>query len=87
MVRVIRGRNLDGPDLKHGALQFQNELGGLETAALHGDEIGIRKDGKTLDLPEPAVPRHLISLLMSDRVLFYDGTELESVCPFETEGA
>lgn len=87
VVRVIRGRNLDSPDLKHGALQFQNELGALETAALHGDEIGLRKDGKTLDLPKPAVPRHLISLLMSDPVLFYDGTELEFVCPFETEGA
>ena len=43
VVRVIRGRELDGPDLKHGALQFQNELGVLETAALHGDEIGLRK--------------------------------------------
>ncbi len=28
-----------------------DELGALETAALHGDEIGLRKDGKTLDLP------------------------------------
>ncbi len=87
MVRVIRGRDLDGPDLKHGALQFQNELGALETAVMHGDEIGLRKNSKTLDLPKPAVPRHLISLLMSDGVLFYDGTGMEFVCPFETAGA
>ena len=86
VVRVIRGRDLDGPDFKHGALQFQNELGALETAALHSDEIGLCEGGRTLDAPKPAVPRHLIGHLMSDRVLFYDGTEMEFVCPFETEG-
>lgn len=86
VVRVIRGRELDGPDRKHGAIQFQNELGALETASFHGDEIGLLKDGRTLDVPEPAVPRHLIGHLMSDRVLFSDGTKLEFVCPFETEG-
>lgn len=87
VVRVIRGRYRGGPDLKHGALQFQNELGALETASFHGDEIGLLADGRTLDVSEPAVPRHLIGLLMSDPVLFYDGTELEFVCPFETEDA
>ena len=87
VVRVIRGRELDGPDLRHGALQFQNELGALETASFHGDEIGLLKDGRTLDVPEPAVPRHLIGHLMSDRVLFSDGTEMEFVCPFEAEDA
>ncbi len=51
VIVVIRGRDLNGPDLKHGALQFQNEFGALETAALHGDEIGLRKDGRTLDCP------------------------------------
>jgi hypothetical protein len=87
VVRVIRGLSLDGLDPKHGALQFKNELGALETAFSHGDEIGLLKDGRTLDVLEPTVPRHLIGLLMSDRVLFYDGTELEFVCPFEVEDA
>lgn len=87
VVRGIRGRGLDGPDLKHGALQFQNELGALEVVALHGDEIGLLADGRTPDVPEPAVPRHLIGLLMSDPVLFYDGNEMEFSCPFEAEGA
>jgi hypothetical protein len=87
VVRVIRGRDRDGPGVKHGALQFQNELGALETAASHGDEIGLRKDGRTLDVPKPAVPRHMIGLLMSDPVLFYDGNEMEFSCAFEAEDA
>ncbi|GJD92588.1 hypothetical protein BHAOGJBA_6143 [Methylobacterium hispanicum] len=87
VVRVIRGRDRDGPDLRHGTLEFENELGALETASFHGDEIGLLADGRTMDVPEPAVPQHLIGHLMSDPVLFYDGTEMEFVCPFETEDA
>ncbi|CAO4181221.1 hypothetical protein EEDFHM_03878 [Methylorubrum populi] len=50
-------------------------------------ETGLLTDGRTLDVPEPAVPRHLIGLPMSNPVLFYDGTGIEFVCPFETEDA
>lgn len=81
VVRVIRGRDRDGPDLRHGALKFENEISTLETASYHGDEIGLLADGRTLDVPEPAVPRHLIGHLMSDPVLFCDGTERSSFAP------
>ncbi|ACK81456.1 hypothetical protein [Methylorubrum extorquens] len=77
VVRVIRGRELTGPDLWHGVLKVENGLGSLDMAATWGDEIGPLDDGKTLDVPEPAVPTHLIDLVMSDPVLLWDGSELD----------
>lgn len=78
-IRVIRGRDLSGPDLRHGALAFKDEREALEFAEEHGDKIGLREDATTPDVPEPAVPAHLIDLLMDDPVLLYDGKEAEFV--------
>lgn len=66
MLRVIRGRGLTGPDLRRGVLTYGNEVSTLDIAEIYGDEIPIGKDGKTSDLPEPAVPPHLIALIKSD---------------------
>jgi hypothetical protein len=46
VVWVICGRDRDGPNLKHGALQFQNELGASETASFDGDEIDLLTEGR-----------------------------------------
>lgn len=77
VLRVIRGRELTGPGLRHGVLTYENELCALDVAQSHGDEIPVSEDGKTLDVPEPAVPPHLIALIKSDPVLLYDGSEMD----------
>lgn len=76
-IRVIRGRSLVGPDLKHGVLLCDHEEGALEFGENWGDEIPLMKDGKTLNLPKPAVPRTHIEMMMSHRVLLFDGTQMD----------
>lgn len=77
VIRVIRGRDLTGLDLKHGVLLLDNEIGALEFAEIYGDEIGYLPDGRTLDVPEPAVPQAHIDMMMADPVLLFDGTEMD----------
>lgn len=77
VVRAIRGRALTGHGLRHGVPTYENEVCTLDAAESHGDENPLREDGKTLDLPEPAVPPHLIALIRSDPVLLYDGSEMD----------
>jgi len=75
-IRVIRGRDLTGDDLKHGVMLVENEVVALDLAESLGDQIGLKEDGKTLDVPEPAVPPHLIRMIQSDPVLLFDGTPM-----------
>ncbi|MCI9878878.1 hypothetical protein [Methylobacterium sp. Leaf104] len=76
-IRVIRGRNLTGKHLRHGVLLVENETSALQIAESHGDAIPTMADGRTLDVPEPAVPQTLIDAVMSDLVLLFDGIEMD----------
>ncbi|QRE77244.1 hypothetical protein [Methylobacterium aquaticum] len=86
-IRVVRGRDLTGPALRHGVLLVESEAGALDPAETHGEVIGLLDDGKTLDIPEPAVPPHLIDLVMTDPVMFHDGAEMDFAPLREAERA
>ena len=74
--RVVRGRDLAGPGLRHGVIKVENEMGALDLAESLGDPIPTKADGKTLDVPKPAVPKAHIAMIMSHPVMLYDGTEM-----------
>ena len=76
-IRVIRGRSLTGRDLRHGVLLVDDKSSALRLAERHGDAIPTMADGKTPDLPEPAVPQALINAMRSDLVLLFDGDEMD----------
>lgn len=75
--RVVRGRNLTAPDLRHARHVCENEGHAIHHAESFGDEISVSADGKTLAVPEPAVPEHHVAMLLSGRFLTSDGQRLK----------
>lgn len=71
--RMIRGRYLTGPDLRHAAHVVENEDQAVFYAEEFGDEITTTEDGGTYLLPEQAVPEHHIAALVSGQFLTCDG--------------
>lgn len=65
--RVVRGRDLNQPDLVHAAHRVDDEDQAVDFAESFGDEIPVGDDGKTLMLPEPAAPEHHVATLLSGR--------------------
>lgn len=66
--RVVRGRDLTQPDLLNSAHVVEDEDQAVFFAEEFGDEIPTTEDGKTLLVPEPAVPEHHIAMLLSGRL-------------------
>ncbi|KTS34233.1 hypothetical protein NS228_05215 [Methylobacterium indicum] len=71
--RVVRGRDLDQPDLLHSAEIVEDEDQAFYLAESAGDEMALDEDGKTLLLPEPAVPEHHVAMLLSGRLKATNG--------------
>ncbi|MGY2049137.1 hypothetical protein [Methylobacterium sp. JK268] len=71
--RVIRGRDLTGPDLRHAAHVVENEDQAVLYAEDFGEEIPTTEDGGTYLLPEPAVPEHHVAMLKAGRYRTCDG--------------
>lgn len=71
--RVVRGRNLAGPGLRHGVIVVGDEITGLAFVEGRGDRIAVMNDGETLGIPEPPVPQAHIDMVMSDHVPLCDG--------------
>ncbi len=71
--RVIRGRDLNQPDLLHSAQIVEDEDQAFFLAESSGDELQLDEDGKTQMLPEPAVPEHHVAMLLSGRLKSTNG--------------
>ncbi|MGW5959462.1 hypothetical protein [Methylorubrum thiocyanatum] len=71
--QVVRGRDLIEPDLLHSAEIVEDEDQAFFLAESAGDEMALDDDGKTLLLPEPAVPEHHLAMLLSGRLKATNG--------------
>lgn len=76
--RGIRGRDLTAPDLRRAVQVVEDEDRAVSFAESFGDEIPLFDDGRTLVLPEPAVPDHHVAMLLAGRFLTCNGRRLEA---------
>ena len=74
--RVVRGRHLVGPGLRHGVVVVGSEICGLAAVEGRGVRVALMDDGETPGIPEPAVPQAHIEMVMSDHVLLHNGRVL-----------
>lgn len=71
--RVVRGRDLNQPDLLHSAEIVEDEDQAFHFAQDFGDEISLEEDGRTPLLPESPMPEHHVALLLAARIQATNG--------------